>query len=299
MVINGAVLVMLTQAFNAAYKKGFQSFGEKELDHVRIATTITSKTSENTYSWLGDFPSLRKWIGDRILRDLKQHNYSVVNDDYELTIGVDRNKIEDDQHGIYMPMFEDMGQSVQVHPSELLFELLLAGASTLCYDGQFFFDTDHPVGQGATATTKSNYDATGGGAMWCLFDTKRPLKPLIYQERKKPVMVSKTDPKSENVFWQKKFVHGVDKRCAAGFGFWQQAYASLNTLNATNFEAARLSMESQVSDEGKKLRITPDVLYCGPSNRSAAETLLKQFLASGADNIHYKAVELVVTPYMV
>jgi len=295
MIINGATLVMLRQAYNAAFKKGFSSFGEKELDHMKVATVIMSTTASNVYSWLGHFPSLRQWIGDRQIKNLSQHSYTVTNAPYELTVGVDRDHIEDDQYGIYSVMMEDMGQSMQVHPSEVVFTLLLAGASTVCYDGQYFFDTDHDVNGSSVA----NYDATGGGNLWMLLDTARPLKPMIFQLRKKPKLTSLTNETDENVFMRKKFIFGTDSRCAAGFGFWQQAYGSLNTLDATNFNAYFLAMESQTSDEGKKLRIKPNLLVCGPSNRAAAESLIKnKYLANGENNRLYGAVELLVTPWL-
>ena len=59
-----------------------------------------------------------------------------------------------------------MGRASQVFPDELVFGLLKTGGSTLCYDGQFFFDTDHPVfpnvdGTG-TAVLVSNVAAGAG-----------------------------------------------------------------------------------------------------------------------------------------
>ena len=66
----------------------------------------------------------------------------------------------------------------------------------------------------------------GHDAAWYLLCTSRPLKPLIYQERKKVRFVSKTDEKDDNVFNRKQFLYGADSRGNAGFGFWQMAYGS-------------------------------------------------------------------------
>lgn len=56
---------------------------------------------------------------------------------------------------------------------------------------------------------------------WFLLCTKRPIKPLIFQQRKKAKFVSKTAETDDNVFFSKKFLYGVDSRDNAGFGFWQ------------------------------------------------------------------------------
>ena len=61
---------------------------------------------------------------------------------------------------------------------------------------------------------------------WFLLCTKRPVKPLIYQQRKKAKFVSKTNETDDNVFMSKKFIYGADSRGNAGFGFWQMAYGS-------------------------------------------------------------------------
>ena len=66
----------------------------------------------------------------------------------------------------------------------------------------------------------------GKDKAWFLLDTSRSLKPLIFQERKPPKFVSKTDETDDNVFMDKKFLYGADSRCNVGYGFWQMAYGS-------------------------------------------------------------------------
>lgn len=52
------------------------------------------------------FPRLRKWIGDKTVKRLKGHAYTIQNDDFEATVEIDRNDIEDDNLGIYKPQAE-------------------------------------------------------------------------------------------------------------------------------------------------------------------------------------------------
>ena len=61
---------------------------------------------------------------------------------------------------------------------------------------------------------------------WYLLDTKKPLKPFIFQRRKAPVFVAKDSPDDEGVFMKKEFLFGVDSRDNAGYGLWQLAYGS-------------------------------------------------------------------------
>jgi phage major head subunit gpT-like protein len=55
---------------------------------------------------------------------------------------------------------------------------------------------------------------------WYLADTSRPIKPLVFQQRKAPEFVSRTDLASDNVFHSKTFEFGVDSRGAAGYSLW-------------------------------------------------------------------------------
>ena len=56
----------------------------------------------------------------------------------------------------------------------------------------------------------------GHDSMWFLLCTSRPIKPLIWQRRKKPKFVSKTQETDDNVFMKKTFLYGVDSRGNAG-----------------------------------------------------------------------------------
>ena len=61
---------------------------------------------------------------------------------------------------------------------------------------------------------------------WFLLCTKRPVKPFIFQNRRKAQLVAKDRPSDDNVFMKKEFIYGVDARCNAGYGLWQLAFGS-------------------------------------------------------------------------
>ncbi|PZO03988.1 MAG: hypothetical protein DCF29_10910 [Alphaproteobacteria bacterium] len=291
--------MQVTATALAALNTGFRNDFNGGLTGVKplwdkVATRVTSTRSSNTYGWLGAWPGLRKWIGDRVVKRLSTSSYTVVNESYEETVAVPRTAIEDDEFGIYGPMMASMAQTVAEHPDELVFGLLKAGFTTPCYDGQNFFDDEHPVGD----TKVSNMQA-GAGEAWYLLDTRRPLKPLIFQDRKKPEFVAKTALTDENVFNAGEFVYGVDCRRAAGFGFWQLAFGSKADLTAANYEAAFEAMTSQRNEEGGVLNVRPTVIVVGPKRRAAAKALFKAMLVAGGNtNTNYDDVEIIEAPWV-
>lgn len=113
-----------------------------------IALKVPSGSALNNYKWLSQFPGMKKWIGEKQIKSLEGFNYTIVNDDWEATIEVDRNDIEDDNLGIYAPQATMAGDSAGSLPDEIVADLVNGAFAAKCYDGQFFFDTDHPVGNG-------------------------------------------------------------------------------------------------------------------------------------------------------
>jgi phage major head subunit gpT-like protein len=301
---------MLTTPANVAalqvgFKKNFQdafNATRPQSDFEKVATVIKSTSGSETYGWLGKFPKMREWVGARVIKDMAAHGYTIANKDFEATVGVDRNDIEDDNLGIYSPLFAEMGMSAAQQPDDLTFGLMAQGRTTTCFDGQYFFDTDHPsFNEAGGQITASNVDASGLAAnpWWYLLDTTRPLKPLIYQERKKPQFVSLTNPQlSGHVFMNKEFVYGADGRCNVGFGLWQMARASNAELNGDSLDAAIEAMRSLRDENGRPLGIKPNLLVVGPKLRSRANKTVKVMLGEGgASNSNYNAVEVLDTDW--
>lgn len=296
MIINSANLDALRVGFSTAFKQGLD---QAPTQYGRIATTVPSTSKSNKYGWLGKMPNMREWVGPRHVHGLAEHSYTIENTAEELTIGVDRDDIEDDNIGVYAPLFTEMGMSTASRPDVLIFDLLKAGFTTNCYDGQFFFDTDHPVLDAkGDATTVANTDG-GAGASWFLLSTKRALKPLIYQERRKGQFVAMDRPTDPNVFSKKEFEYGVDGRWAVGYGFWQMAWGSKQTLDQAHYKAAREGLLGMKGDYGRPLGIVPDLLVVPPTlEGEALELLNAERNAAGATNVYRNTAELLVVPWL-
>ena len=292
MIINQSNLSGIYKSFSTLFNESLevtQTFWEK------IAMLAPSEGSSVDYKWLGNFPMLRKWVGDRAIKDIAAFHYEITNDDFEATVEVDRNHIQDDQIGIYKPMIQELGRSSRIHPDKLVYELLSAGATATCYDGVAFFATTHKVA-GANVV---NYTAAGGKGLWAMLDTSKFVKPLIFQQRTLPQFVSQDQPENDSVFMRKKYRYGVDYRGNVGFGFWQLAYGSKAEISATNFALHLAAMRAFKNDEGVPLNIMPTLLVCGPSNEADARGLLKcDRNAAGATNPWFNSVELLVVPWL-
>lgn len=291
---------------NTGFRSDFQSAFEGQMaesQYQRVATVVPSATASNTYGWLGQFPGFREWIGDRALKDMKASGYQIINKSFESSVSVPRTDIEDDVYGVYRPLMAEMGRAAAVFPDELSFALLKAGAATACFDGQYFFDTDHPVypnvdGTG-TAVSVSNVDvpSSNPGDAWFLLDVSRAIKPLIFQQRKAPAFTQMTRDDDEKVFTSNMYRYGVDTRCNVGFGFWQMAYMSRQPLTAANYAKARAAMQSLKADGGRPLGIKPGLIVVPPSLEGAANALLNKDAQGG--NEWYKTAEVMVSPWLV
>ncbi|MCT4509909.1 MAG: Mu-like prophage major head subunit gpT family protein [Tepidibacter sp.] len=299
MLINRHNLQDLFNNFNTIFNKTFE---KTEIMYPKIAMEIPSSTSDETYSWLGSLPSMREWVGDRVIQNLSAYTYSIKNKDFELTVGVDRNDIEDDKIGIYKPMIQDLAESARKHPDKLVFGLLSKSFQEKCYDGQPLISENHPTSIGARnikqsnkgkkkLTTKSYGEArvqmmsikgSDGESLklvpdllvvspqnesiarqivmseminsttniykgtaevlvvpelidtpdaWFLFCTKKAIKPFIFQNRKPPKLVARDGERDDNVFFEKRYIYGVDSRCNAGYGLWQLVFGSTGEID--------------------------------------------------------------------
>lgn len=300
MIITPQILKNLMVGFSHAFKGGV---AKAETQYTKITTTIPGTGKSTTYGWLGKWPKFREWVGDRVFKNLAAHAYTIVNKKYESSVEVERDEIEDDEIGVYMPMMEEMGQAASELPDELIFGLLGNGFTELCYDGQNFFDTDHPVnaevdGSGVNALV-SNMTA-GLETPWFLLDTTRALKPMIYQLRRKIELKSMTDAKDSESSWLRDvFQFGADGRMNVGFGFWQMAHGSKAALTEANLNAAHAAMRAVKGDGDKALSIKPTTLVVPASLEQQAEAILNlSHLANGASNPMYKKYDLVVSDFL-
>ena len=257
MEITTANLTALFTGFDVIFQRGFDkppSYYEK------IATVVRSASRQTTYPWLGRTTKFREWLGERVIQALEAHSYTITNKDFEDTISISRNDIEDDNYGVYEPVIEQLGWDTKVHPDSLLFSMIKNAVTTpssvLGFDGQPFFSATHPVGplgaaNDARDTVASNVNSSGSGPYWYLLDASRAVRPFIFQLRREYAMTRMNTLTDEAVFTRREFRFGVDGRANTGVGLWQLAYASNTDLSVpSNYGAARAAMRSIKTDAG-------------------------------------------------
>lgn len=151
MLINKASLTGVFTNLKTTFNKAFE--GAPSV-WAETAMLVPSSAAQNMYAWLDRFPKMREWIGDKVVKALGAQAYTIVNKEWEATVSVLRKDIETDQLGIYGPMAQDAGFSAKQWPDELVAALKNGAFTALCYDGQYFYDTDHLVA-GANVSNRS------------------------------------------------------------------------------------------------------------------------------------------------
>ena len=62
MVINQQSLQGLNVAYSTAFNKAFEGVQPR---YQKVASVVPSTTASTNYNWLGQFPQMREWIGER------------------------------------------------------------------------------------------------------------------------------------------------------------------------------------------------------------------------------------------
>lgn len=145
MIINSGTIREAFQSFNTVFDKEFQ---EVEAQYPCVAMEVSSEIRDKSYAWLGAVPSMREWVGDREIKSLTAYNYTIHNKDFEATVSVPQNDLEDNCVGIYKPMFQDLAYSTQKHPDKLVFGLFPRSFTDLYFNGKPFISDNHTPDEG-------------------------------------------------------------------------------------------------------------------------------------------------------
>lgn len=162
MLINKEAVSAIFTNFLALFNKAFDGAPSQ---WEQTAMKVPSSGVRNEYAWVELFPKMRKWLGDKVIKSLKAHGYTITNEEWEATIGVKKRDIETDNLGVYEPAVRSAGYSAKQLPDEIISDLKNNGFASLCHDGQYFYDSDHPIeSSDGSASTFSNL---GTAALSC------------------------------------------------------------------------------------------------------------------------------------
>jgi len=151
MSLNTAAQVVISNAITGLFMSGVESY---EPIYTNFCSVVPSKRRKEQYAHLGAMPGVHEWIGERNYAKLRAAEFEIINRDWTDGLEIERNDLDDDYLGMYGEPLKAMGVEAMAHPDELLFELIEAGASKECFDGQNFYDTDHSWGDSGTQSNK-------------------------------------------------------------------------------------------------------------------------------------------------
>lgn len=288
------ILVATDAALNNYFARGF---GETPQYWDLIADLVPSTGASEVYPWFDEWPSLRKWVGDRQVKEVREHHYTLVNEDWKGTVKIKRNELLDRKGHNRIPTARGMGRAVAKHPDEQIHKLLEMGVKgeAIAYDKQPLFSEDH---KGFDDKPYSNFLDAGEGEPWFLLVTTGLIKPLIFQRRQAPQFVALMNVRDPNVFFNKEFLWGVDYRAGFGVTFPQLAFASTAPLTAENLELAEQVIANMVDNNGQRLGLRPDTLVAGVSNWSKARTLLLSKQIEGSDNPWHRRFRVIESNWL-
>jgi len=291
MLINAQSLNALRTNIQTTFNKGL---GTAPTQHEQICMVVNSTAESESYPWFGDIGGMREWLGDRVVHALEGHDYTIKNKKFEKTIGIKADHVEDDKFGLHVPRIQELSRLAATHPSLLAFQLLKNGFNEKCFDGQYFFDTDHPVGDGSVSNMQD-----GAGDPWFLLDLSRVIKPLILQIRRKARIIAMHNPNDPSVWERDEFQYGVDDRKNVGFGLWQLAWASKADMTHDNFEIGVSAMGSLKNDNGEPLGVGATHLVHMPKHEGKARRIcISELKTDGSSNEWKGAVEMLKSPWL-
>jgi phage major head subunit gpT-like protein len=125
-----------------------------------LCTLSPSSRKSEDVGLPGAVPAIREWLGDRQEHDLRAAKFNVEHGLYEGTVRIPRADYEDDAMGLHRMQVAQLGQRAALHPDKLLVDMIMNGAATACWDGQFFYDTDHSFGDSGSQDNDLTYDCT-------------------------------------------------------------------------------------------------------------------------------------------
>ena len=113
----------------------------------QLSMLFTSDQEAETYRWLGQSPVMREWIGGRQAKGFHDNGITIANKHFEATLEVLVSELRRDKTGQLLVRVRELAERTNAHWASLLSTLIQNGTSSVCYDGHYFFDTEHKEGK--------------------------------------------------------------------------------------------------------------------------------------------------------
>jgi len=194
--INDASLQDLNKQLNAKWTTAFEAGVQSQL--TSLATTYTSTTASNFYAFLEALGGWSEWNGARQFKDVASQQFEVLNKDYEMSIKMPKNQIEDDQIGMYVDLVPNMVQGWFKKQQSLIAGVMTSNPKA--YDGIALFSA---ASRSYGSNVINNYTTSALSAT--TFETARVAMMSYLDHNGEPLAVTPNvltvGPKLEKTAW--------------------------------------------------------------------------------------------------
>ena len=134
--------------YNAAFAEGVEALKQGvDITWPGKTEKVTMPgTEESVHGFLCEMPLFKKWSGSRDFKRPKTGSYSLKVDLYDVSWSIGRDDLQFDRWGLLTPTVRGYGVAQARFYEDLVTDLQAAGKTTTCFDGQNFYDVDHPQG---------------------------------------------------------------------------------------------------------------------------------------------------------
>lgn len=136
-----------------------QNVGMSWIDPISTPVIRSDQDSED-YGWLGQVPQLSEKRGEKKFSQLSEVEWAVRNVEYQGGIALPKKHVLYDKTGQIAIRVNELASRSLAHWVSLIAPLILNGAATACYDGQYYFDTDHSEGSSGAQSNSITSDVT-------------------------------------------------------------------------------------------------------------------------------------------
>lgn len=147
MELNASNLTILRTAVDLAWQQGLTDQASANslmlLEDAFRRYPGTRKIAE--FPFTDTFPGFKEWVDDRVIENLKNELFQVIARNFENTVSIPLDAIEDDDYGLYVDNLSIMSAMWPVLLSEILAEVFTQ--NKLCFTGKALFATNHKYGK--------------------------------------------------------------------------------------------------------------------------------------------------------
>ena len=128
-----------------------------------LTSSLAAGQSES-HAWLGSTPSMKEWIGKRIVQAPQDFDFKIKNRKFSLFGAMPLDLLNNDktETGEAQAWLDDLIEAYPLHREELIAELINSSETSICFTGSSFFNTTHSFGK--SGTFSNSLTETGIGA---------------------------------------------------------------------------------------------------------------------------------------